>query len=57
MRAWTSGEHGPRSGQRGPGPRRGQRDQIVHPARTCRGRASSLSHIRILVQIHVVQMY
>ena len=58
MRAWPSGEHGTRSGQRSPGPGRGQRDQIVHLARTCRDPTPSPSHNPILgLQIHAVQMY
>lgn len=48
MRARPSGEHGTRSGQRNPGPGHGQREQIVHLARICRGRAPSLSHNPIL---------
>jgi hypothetical protein len=48
MRARPSGEHGARSGQRSPRPGRGQRDQIVHLARTCRGRAPSPDHRPIL---------
>ena len=48
VRVRSSGEHGTRSGQRNPGPGRGQRDQIVHLARTCRGRAPSPGHRPIL---------
>ena len=48
IRARPSGEHGTRSAQRRPGPRRGQRDQIVHLAPTCRGRAPCPDHGPIL---------